>query len=92
MVITKWSEVPEQVGRAFHKRAVLAPVVVSAMYRTKLLGDASMQQINRLYAVTCVASSFSWYVAYYTLYSFCMAVPQRLRNHMSHVVLLYWAG
>jgi len=33
------------------------------MYRTKLLGDATMQQINRLYAVTCVESSFSWYVA-----------------------------
>jgi len=49
---SKWREVPEQVGRASHKRAVLAPVVVSAMYRTKLLGDASMQQIKQLYAVT----------------------------------------
>jgi len=29
---------------------------------------------------------------YYTLYSLCMAGPQRLRNHMSHVVLLCWAG
>ena len=36
------------IGRASHKRAVLAPVVVSAMFRTKLLGDATMQQINRL--------------------------------------------
>jgi hypothetical protein len=60
---SKWREVPEQVGRASHKRAVVAPVVVSAMYRTKLLGDAAMEQINRLYALTCVASSFSWYVA-----------------------------
>jgi len=51
---SKWREVPEQVGRASHKRAVLAPVVVSAMFRTKLLGDANMQQINRLYVVTCV--------------------------------------
>ena len=59
---SKWREVPEQVGRASHKRAVLAPVVVSAMFRTKLLGDATMEQINRLYALTCVASSFSWYV------------------------------
>jgi len=57
---SKWREVPEQVGRASHKRAVLAPVVVSAMFRTKLLGDATMEQINRLYALTCVASSFSW--------------------------------
>jgi len=40
----KWREVPEQVGRASHKRAVLAPVVVSAMYRTKLLGDTTMEQ------------------------------------------------
>ena len=60
---SKWREVPEQVGRASHKRAVVAPVVVSAMYRTKLLGDAAMELINRLYALTCVASSFSWYVA-----------------------------
>jgi len=60
---SKWREVPEQVGRASHKRAVLAPVVVSAMFRAKLLGDATMEQINRLYALTCVASSFSWYVA-----------------------------
>jgi hypothetical protein len=59
---SKWREVPEQVGRASHKRAVLAPVVVSAMFRTKLLGDATMEQNNRLYALTCVASSFSWYV------------------------------
>ena len=59
---SKWREIPMQVGRASHKRAVLAPVVVSAMFRTKLLGDATMQQINRLYALTCVASSFSWYV------------------------------
>ena len=59
---SKWREVPEQVGRASHKRAVLAPVVVSAIFRTKLLGDATVQQINRLYALTCVASSFSWYV------------------------------
>jgi len=43
---SKWREVPEQVGRATHKRAVLAPVVVSAMFRTKLLGDANMEQIN----------------------------------------------
>ena len=60
---SKWREVPEQVGRASHRRVVLAPVVVSAMHRTKLLGDATMQQINQLYAVACVASSFSWYVA-----------------------------
>ena len=46
-----------------HKRAVLAPVVVSAMFRTKLLGDATMEKINRLHVLTCVASSFSWYVA-----------------------------
>ena len=39
---SKWREVPEQVIRASHKRAVLAPVVVSAMFRTKLLGDATM--------------------------------------------------
>ena len=51
---SKWREVPEQVGRASHKRAVLAPAAVSAMFRTKLLGDANMQQINRLYVVTCV--------------------------------------
>jgi len=38
---SKWREVPEQVGRASHKRAVLAPVVVSAMFRTKLLGTAT---------------------------------------------------
>jgi len=59
---SKWREVPEQVGRASHERAVLAPVVVSAIFRTKLLGDATMEQINRLYALTCVVSSFSWYV------------------------------
>jgi len=59
----KWREVPEQVGRASHKRTVLAPVVVSVMFRTKLLGDTNMQQINQLYVVTCVRSSFSWYVA-----------------------------
>ena len=60
---SKWREVPEQVVRASHKHAVLAPVVVSAMFRTGLLGDTNMQQINRLYVVTCVGSSFSWYVA-----------------------------
>jgi len=59
---SKWREVPEQVGRAAHKRAVLAPVVVSAMFRTGLLGAASMEQINRLYILTCVGSSFSWYI------------------------------
>ena len=42
---SKWREVPEQVGRASHKRAVLAPVVVSDMFRTKLLGDNNMQKI-----------------------------------------------
>jgi len=60
---SKWREVPEQVGRAAYNRAVLAPVVVSAMFRAGLLGAASMEQINRLYIVTCVGSSFSWYIA-----------------------------
>jgi len=39
---SKWREVPEQVAAAAHKRAVLAPMVVSAMSRTGLLGAASM--------------------------------------------------
>jgi len=43
---SKCREVLEQVGRASHKRAVLAPVLVSAMFRTKLLGDINTQQIN----------------------------------------------
>jgi len=36
----------EELRRASHKRMVLAPVVVIAMFRTKLHGDANMQQIN----------------------------------------------
>ena len=43
---SKWREVLEQVGREAHKRAVLAPVVVSAMFKTRLLGAANMEQVN----------------------------------------------
>jgi len=51
---SKWREVPEQVGREAHKRVVFAPVVVSAMFKTRLLGAANMEQVNWLYTVTCV--------------------------------------
>ena len=63
---SKWREVPEQVGRGAHKCAVLAPVVVSAMFRTGLLGAISMEQVNQLYTHTCLESLFSWYVAKFT--------------------------
>ena len=43
---SKWREVPEQVGREAHKRVVFAPVVVSAMFKTRLLGAANMEQVN----------------------------------------------
>ena len=59
---SKWRKVPEQNGGGAHKRAVLAPVVVSAMFRTGLLGAVSMEQVNQLYTLTCLESLFNGYV------------------------------
>ena len=41
-------------GRAAHERNVQGPVVVSAMYRSDLLGNASMKQVQALWDLTCV--------------------------------------
>lgn len=43
------------------------PVVISAMYRSGLLGDATMQQVQKLYELTCVESKLGWYVAHDTI-------------------------
>jgi len=89
-VDSKWREVPEQVGRAAHKGAVLAPVVVSAMSRTRLLGAASMEQFNWLYTVTCV-SSHTVGMSHHTLHLvlMCMPLPERMRDNTSYMMLLY---
>jgi len=42
---SKCREVPEQISLPAHKRAVLAPVVISVMFRSGLLGGASMDQM-----------------------------------------------
>jgi len=56
-------------GRAAHERNVQGPVVVSAMYRSGLLGNASMKQVQALWDLTCVGGELGWYVS-----NFCVDV------------------
>jgi len=48
------------VGRAPHTRAVLASVVMNAMFRSGLLVSVSMDQVVWSYTFTCVESLWSW--------------------------------
>jgi len=59
----------KSLGRAAHERNVQGPVVVSAMYRSGLLGNASMKQAQTLWDVTCVGGELGWYVS-----NFCVCV------------------
>jgi hypothetical protein len=46
----------EKLGRAMHQRNVLAPVAISAMHRSGLLGNVSIEQVQVLRDMTCVDS------------------------------------
>ena len=54
-------------GRAAHDRNVQGPVVVSAMYRSGLLGNASMKQVQALWDLTCVGGELGWYVSNFSV-------------------------
>jgi len=49
--------------RAAHDRNVHVTVAVSAMYRSGLLGNASMKQVQALWDLTCVGGELGWYVS-----------------------------
>jgi len=56
-------------GRAAHERNVQGPVVVSAMYRSGLLGNARMKLVQALWDLTWVGGELDWYVS-----NFCVCV------------------
>jgi len=62
-------EEDKSLGRAAHERNVQGPVVVSAMYRSGVLGNASMKQVQALWDLTCVGDELGWYVS-----NFCVCV------------------
>jgi len=76
-------------GRAAHDRNVQGPVVVSALYRSGLLRNASMKQVQALWDLTCVGGELGWYVSNFcvcaqflcvcTFLCVCRAVVKLLR-------------
>ena len=59
---TKYWQQPEIEGvRPKHNRNVLAPAVISAMFRSGLLGGTSVENVILLYESTCVDSKLGWY-------------------------------
>jgi hypothetical protein len=55
---TKYWQQPEIPGvRGKHNRNVLAPAVISAMFRSRLHGGATLEQVILLYELTCVDSA-----------------------------------
>jgi len=56
-------------GCAAHERNVQGPVVDSAIYRSGLLNNANMQQVQALRDLTCVGGELGWYVS-----NFCVCV------------------
>jgi len=59
---------------AKHNRNVLAPELISAMFRSGLLGRASVEHVISLCELTCVDSTLGWYHVPLnsTAPSFCM--------------------
>ena len=74
---SKTREVSKMVSRAAHKCAVRTPVVMIVMFRSRLLGSASMDQVVELYTLICVESPLSWYVTHNTSYQQLMCMPTR---------------
>jgi len=59
---TKYWQQPEIEGvRPKHNQNVLVPAVISAMFRSRLLGGASMDHVILLCEATCVDSKLGWY-------------------------------
>ena len=62
-------KVEEKPGHEAHNRNVHGPVVVSAMYRSGLLGQCTMKQVQVLWDLTCVGGELDCYV-----FQFCVCV------------------
>ena len=75
----KYYKVEDKPGSAAHERNVLGPVVISVMHfflqRSGLLGDATMQQVQAWWDLTCVNGSLGWYVAIFAVPLPCTDVP-----------------
>ena len=56
-------------GCAAHDRNVQGPIVDSAMYRSGLLNNANMKQVQALWDLTCVSGELGWYAS-----NFCVCV------------------
>jgi len=54
---SKYYKVEEKSGREAHDRNVLGPVVVSAMHRSGLLGQASLKQVQALWDLTYIGDN-----------------------------------
>ena len=52
--VTKYYTVDMKPGQAAHQRNELEPVFISAMHRSGLVGNATMQQVQVVCDLTCV--------------------------------------